>query len=588
MLGLNGMKWIPAWFFFFLTLALCGEEPVRIWTNLEGRTMKAAFVEFEGDKAVFKKVDGSSFSLPPSVFSVEDRSYLLNLKNTGNPLTDSGDHSVEFAKGATIVVSVRGEASIVDRTNPARNSDYSGDYPSERNSTTAPLSSSGVGMTQGMILPSGSQVMVGQHSEVVLLFSNGTIATIGENTRMTVKEFLQESFAQYDRNFSKEEEMSSSKLILDLETGDMVVDVKKLKRSSNFEVSTSLGIAGIRGTVFKILSLADAAKLSVLSGRVDFVSAQEKVIRTTANQSVLFRRDKDPELGNLSDEDKDSIAKSVNAARKQVAATELTALFNELNFNNHSVLSAAGLEMLWVEPGSFLMGSPISETERQRGETRHEVMLTRGFYLGIHEVTQTQYKAVMQGNTDVLSPTPSHFTGNERPVERVSWNDAQVFLARLNAGERTAGRLPVDWAYVLPTEAEWEYACRAGTVTVFSSGNGLSSTEANFRGASPYGPGAKPGPSPGQTSRVGSHAPNGWGFYDMHGNVWEWTADWLGQYSTGRLSDPKGSVSGLSRVKRGGSWFLPAAYLRSASRSGSPPADRSHDLGFRLAFKQIE
>jgi formylglycine-generating enzyme required for sulfatase activity len=550
--------------------------------------MRAGFVEFAGEQIVIKKEDGYLFTLPTSIFSVEDRTYLSNLKKVENALTDSVDHLVEFAKGATIIVSVRGEASIIDRSNPARDSNYSVDYSSEGNSTTDPTYSSGFGVTEGTILSPGSQIMVGQHSEVVLLFSNGTIATIGANTRMTVKEFLQESFGQYDRNFSGEEEVSSSKLILDLEVGDLVVDVKKLKKSSSFEISTPLGIAGIRGTVFKILSLADTTTLSVLSGRVDFVSAQKKVIRTTASQSVVVQRDKDPELKNLSDEDKDSITKTVNAARNQAAATELTALFNELNFNRHSVPSAADMEMLWVEPGSFVMGSPISEAGRQRGEARHEVMLTRGFYLGIHEVTQTQYKAVMKGNTDVLSPTPSQFTGDDRPAERVSWNDAQVFLVRLNAAERTAGRLPRGWAYALPTEAEWEYACRAGTVTVFSSGNGLSSPEANFRGASPYGPGAKPGPSPGQTSRTGSHDPNPWGFYDMHGNVWEWTADWLGQYPPGRVSDPKGSASGLTRVKRGGSWYLPASYLRSAVRSGTSPADRSHDLGFRLAFKQIE
>ncbi|MBT3638373.1 MAG: SUMF1/EgtB/PvdO family nonheme iron enzyme [Opitutae bacterium] len=561
---------------------------MRTWTSLEGRTMKAAFVEFEGGKAVLKKVDGTSFSLPPSVFSVEDRAYLLNLKNTGNPLTDSVDHSVEFAKGATIVVSVRGEASIVDRAKPARNSGYSGDYPYERNSSTVASYSSETGLREGSILPPDSQVMVGQHSEVVLLFSNGTIATIGENTRMTVKEFLQESFGQYDRNFSKEEEMSSSKLILDLEAGDLVVDVKKLKKSSNFEVSTPLGTAGIRGTVFKIHSLSESAKLSVLTGRVDFVSAQEKVIPTTANQSLFLQADKEPQLGNLSDRDKESMTKTVDSARKRVAEMELTPLFKELNFNKHTVPFAAGLKMLWVEPGSFFMGSPISETGRQAMEARHEVAMTRGFYLGVHEVTQAQYEAVMTGNTDVLSSTPSRFTGGKHPVERVSWNDAQFFLARLNEGERTAGRLPRGWAYVLPTEAEWEYACRAGTVTVFSLGNALSALEANFRGASPYGPKAKSGPSAVRTKPVGSYAPNPWGFYDMHGNVWEWTADWFGRYSLGRVSDPKGSASGLTRIKRGGSWYLPATYLRSASRSGTPPGDRSHDLGFRLAFKQIE
>jgi formylglycine-generating enzyme required for sulfatase activity len=443
-------------------------------------------------------------------------------------------------------------------------------------------------MRIGSIVPSGSQIRVGQHSEVVLLFSNGTITTIGANTRMMVKEFQQESFGRYDGNFSQVEEVSSSKLLLDLDLGDLVVDVKKLKRSSNFEVSTPLGIAGIRGTIFKIISLADTAKLSVLTGHVDFRSTQEKIIPTTANQSLFLQADKEPQLGNLSDEEKESMTKTIDSARKRAADMELDPLFKELNFNKHTVPFAADMKMLWVEPGSFFMGSPITESGRQLMETRHEVTMTRGFYLGVHEVTQVQYEAVMAGNTDVLSPTPSRFNGGKNPVERVSWNDVQVFLSRLNEGERIAGRLPSGWVYVLPSEAEWEYACRAGTVMVFSLGNALSAIEANFRGASPYGPKAQSGPSAVGTKPVGSYAPNPWGFYDMHGNVWEWTVDWFGRYPQGIVSDPKGSASGLTRVKRGGSWYLPATYLRSASRSGSPPADRSHDLGFRLAFKQLE
>ena len=582
------MKFVCPFVFFLCHLVLSGQETLRDWTDLNGRKMQAAFVEFKGGKAVFKRVDGSVVSLPPSVFCAKDRFFLMNMKKGNAVLNSSVDDLVDFSQGATIVASVRGEASIVGPSRIVTDSNYNGDYRYERNSSTVSSSSSPVGLRVGSIVASSSQIRVEQHSEVVLLFSNGTIATIGANTRMTVKEFQQESFGRYDGNFSREEEVSSARLLLDLEAGDLVVDVKKLKRSSSFEVSTPLGTAGIRGTVFKILSLAESTKLSVLTGRVDFRSAQEKVIPTTANQSLFVQADKEPQLGNLSDQDKDSIAKTVESARKRSADMELAPLFKALNFNKHTVPFAADMKMLWVEPGSFFMGSPITETARQATETRHEVTMTLGFYLGVHEVTQAQYEAVMSGNTDVLSPTPSRFAGGKNPVERVSWNDVQFFLARLNEGERTAGRLPRGWAYVLPTEAEWEYACRAGTVTVFSLGNALSALEANFRGASPYGPKAQSGPSAVRTKPVGSYAPNPWGFYDMHGNVLEWTADWFGRYSSARVSDPKGSVSGLTRVKRGGSWYLPATYLRSASRSGSPPADRSHDLGFRLAFKQVQ
>ena len=122
--------------------------------------------------------------------------------------------------------------------------------------------------------------------------------------------------------------------------------------------------------------------------------------------------------------------------------------------------STVSLEMIWVEPGTFTMGSPTTETGRQSDETQHEVTLTKGFYLGKYEVTQAQYEAVMTGNSDGLSATPSNWQNNpNRPVEKVSWNDIQVFLSRLN--EREAGNIPAGWAYVLPTEAQWEYACRA-------------------------------------------------------------------------------------------------------------------------------
>ena len=150
------------------------------------------------------------------------------------------------------------------------------------------------------------------------------------------------------------------------------------------------------------------------------------------------------------------------------AGMDLNPLFKELDLNKHQVPFAADLKMVWVEPGTFFMGSPITETGRQAMEARHEVALSRGFYLGVHEVTQKQYEAVMKGNTDVLSPTPSR-----SPAKSIRWKGLMehrpILPPRLNEGERNAGRLPADG---LPSDgSEWEYACRAGTVTVFSLGN---------------------------------------------------------------------------------------------------------------------
>ena len=149
-----------------------------------------------------------------------------------------------------------------------------------------------------------------------------------------------------------------------------------------------------------------------------------------------------------------------------------------------------------------------------------------------------------------------------------------IFLTRLNAAEQAAGRLPAGWSYVLPTESEWEYACRAGTTTAYSWGSSITSSNANYNN------------NIAQTRDFGQYAANPWGFYDMHGNVWEWTADWYqAAYPSGNVTDPTGPASGSHRVFRGGSWHPPGADLRSAKRSYSAPGNRGGDLGFRVGFK---
>jgi len=237
--------------------------------------------------------------------------------------------------------------------------------------------------------------------------------------------------------------------------------------------------------------------------------------------------------------------------------------------------ASVSMEMLWVEPGTFTMGSPSSETGRGTNETEHTVTLTNGFYLGKYEVTQAQYEAVMTGNTNSLSATPSQYSGNDRPVEKVSWDDAQIFLTRLNAAEQTAGRLPAGWSYVLPTESEWEYACRAGTTTAYSWGATIAASNANYDAS-----------GIGQTRDVGQYAANPWGFFDMQGNVWEWTADlYLAAYPTGSVTDPTGPASGSFRVNRGGSWNHAGALLRSGERNYFTPGNRNSTHGFRVGFK---
>ena len=209
----------------------------------------------------------------------------------------------------------------------------------------------------------------------------------------------------------------------------------------------------------------------------------------------------------------------------------------------HTVASIS-MEMIFCPPGTFTMGSPTSETGRGRDETQHQVTLTNGFYLGKYEVTQAQYQTVMNGNSEGLNADPSQFKGSNRPVERASWEDAQIFLTRLNSIEQSAGRLPNGWKYVLPTEAEWEYACRAGTTTAYSWGNDINSSRANYN----WDGGPNDGNDSKQTVNIGQFSANPWGFYDMHGNVWEWVHDWKANYLTGAQTDPEGPASGSHRV----------------------------------------
>ena len=266
---------------------------------------------------------------------------------------------------------------------------------------------------------------------------------------------------------------------------------------------------------------------------------------------------------------------SVSDGASNEANATRTVHVGQASTHNADLNASVQLQMLWVEPGTFTMGSPTTEAGRSTNETEHNVTLTKGFYLGKYEVTQAQYEAVMTGNTDSLSATPSQYGGNpNRPVEKVSWADAQIFLTRLNAQQ--SANIPAGWSYVLPTEAEWEYACRAGTTTAYSWGNTIATSNANYSSSGLN-----------QTSDAGNYAANPWGFFDMHGNVWEWTADAWRNYATGAQTDPfNGGASGSARVIRGGSWNFDGTSLRSARRSDNAPSNRYDRIGFRVGFKQ--
>jgi sulfatase modifying factor 1 len=225
------------------------------------------------------------------------------------------------------------------------------------------------------------------------------------------------------------------------------------------------------------------------------------------------------------------------------------------------------LQMAWCPAGSFTMGSPATEDGRNGDETRHQVTLTKGFWIGQYQVTQAQWEQVMGEN-------PSEFKGPNLPVESVTWHDCQRFIATLN--DRVPGS-----AFRLPTEAEWEYACRAGTGTAVNSGNGLRSRQDMDRVAWIYVPNSRSR----QPQPVGLKAPNAWGLFDMHGNVSEWCSDWYeAELGSNPATDPLGPDSGPGRVHRGGSWASTPVTCRSASRAWDDPGRRRNSLGLRLAL----
>ena len=215
------------------------------------------------------------------------------------------------------------------------------------------------------------------------------------------------------------------------------------------------------------------------------------------------------------------------------------------------------LETVLISAGKFLMGSLVYENGRNDDETQHEVTLTKSYYMGKYAVTQEQWKAVMGKN-------PRYIKGANLPVTDVSWEDCQKFIKKLNG--ITKGK------YRLPTESEWEYACRAGTTTAYSFGAKITPKDANYGDSGIDEPVA-----------VGSYKPNAFGLYGMHGNVWEWCEDWEADYPKGAVTDPKGPATGEYRVLRGGSFVDAESGARSSVRFNNSPTYRSSDAGFRLA-----
>jgi len=245
-------------------------------------------------------------------------------------------------------------------------------------------------------------------------------------------------------------------------------------------------------------------------------------------------------------------------ARAAPIPVELTGLLSHL-------AADPGITLVAIPAGTFLMGSPTDEADRGDDEgPQTRVTLTEDFFLDATDVTQGQYEAVMGTN-----PSDFKTAGKNAPVENVSWDNAVAFCQKLNQRERATGRLPSGYTFTLPTEAQWEYACRAGTTGAYAG----DPAEMAWYGDN----------SGGTTHPVGTKRPNAWGLYDMTGNVYQWCLDWYGKYPGGNVTDWAGPATGRARVLRGGSWYYTEAYCRSAYRDFDP-GFIGNILGFRVAL----
>lgn len=224
------------------------------------------------------------------------------------------------------------------------------------------------------------------------------------------------------------------------------------------------------------------------------------------------------------------------------------------------------IEWVDVPSGTFTMGSPKCEFDRSDYEFQHQVTLSP-FKLSRYEITFEQYDLYCEA-TGKEKPDDKGWGRGKRPVINVSWEEANAFAQWMGCR--------------LPTEAEWEYACRAGTTTPFSTGNNLTTDQANYNGNFPYNNNPK-GENRGKTFPVGSFAPNAFGLFDMHGNVWEWCSDWYAEYTLAAQTNPKGAASGEYRIYRGGGWDLIAQFCRSARRRYNAPDRHFNYMGFRVA-----
>lgn len=316
-----------------------------------------------------------------------------------------------------------------------------------------------------------------------------------------------------------------------------------------------------------VIAMGEAEKQELMS-KVDALESEKASLAKAKSEIEAKLAETEKELTIWREQEAMQLQAQAAKREKQRLSAEARRLAMEAKSRQVDLGGGVMLELLRCPAGSFQMGSPEDEAGRNPDETRHTVTLTRPFWMGKFEVTQAQWTALMAKDL-------SAFKGPDLPVDTVSWHEAMAFCQKLTERERLAGRLQLEYEYRLPTEAEWEYACRAGSAAAYA-GSGISDEMGWYDSNS----GGKPQP-------VGQKRANAWGLCDMHGNVWEWCNDWEKEYPAEPAAEPRGPPTGSNRVIRGGSWFNPARNCRSATRNGNFPSYRMGIVGFRVALAPV-
>ena len=540
------MRNLTRTFLLLLAVTLFAKEPIRTWTSADGRTLEARYLEMVGTKVRIENASGRKFTVALTGFSSADQEYVK--KAHGRSLFAEPQPFEDQGRGGVIVASAKGKVEVIAK----KHDRYSDKDPDPRE------------VIVGESIGPGATLITGSGAEADLLLTNGTLAHLSENTKLVLTALYQKSFKGTKQKASELiKEVSPSRTALRLEEGDLVLDVRKLGKESSFLVETNIAQAGIRGTQFKVSASADSAELAVLEGRVDFLDVEQVATPVKTAKKAGTRKGKPAKLEDMSASEQAEVKQAVEQAKGASASIDLNRLANTVDGYapkpNYIVKSALGMELIWCPPGGYVRADGGYEAK--------QVILTKGFYLGKYEITQEQYEKVMGVN-------PSNFKGDKLPVEMVNWYEAVEFCDELTKRERGRG-----WEFALPTEAEWEYACRAGTTTAYSWGDNITPQLANYKDS-----GLK------KTVEVGTYAANPWGFYDMHGNVHEWCNDWRGGYASQPVVDPRGPNKGEGRIARGGHWHNQAQGLCSGRRTPHLyyPYSRDPERGFRVALKQVD